>query len=151
MKNYFRKVKRSCENCSSRQHPIQQWREVLAAIRCSSRTGPAPARPPSSCTRGSGPAACTWRRTPRLPSEDQGWGSTVDWSIVTCVERCSDPPRLSLGSIGKQHQRMKATKATLVPTSRMKSSIDWKYQNQNPSQGGSSEGWPVPPPAEGCL
>merc|ERR1719228_1923282 len=42
---------------------------------------------------------------------------------AACVERCSDPPKESLGSMGKQHHRMKAMKATLVPTNRMKSSI----------------------------
>jgi len=40
------------------------------------------------------------------------------------VVRCSEPPRESLGSMGKQHHKMKAMKATLVPTRRMKSSID---------------------------
>ena len=61
-----------------------------------------------------------------------GWGWGWGWRPLcpTCVERCSDPPRLSFGSIGKQHHRMKATKATLVPTSRMKSSIDWKHSIQ---------------------
>ena len=33
---------------------------------------------------------------------------------ITCVDKCSDPPKLSFGSIGKQHQSMKAMKATLV-------------------------------------
>ena len=47
-------------------------------------------------------------------------------SLSTCVDKCSDPPKLSFGSMGKQHQSMNATKATLVPTRRMKSSIDWK-------------------------
>ena len=47
--------------------------------------------------------------------------SVVGWS--TCVVRCSEPPRESFGSMGKQHHRMKAMKATLVPTNRMKSSI----------------------------
>ena len=44
--------------------------------------------------------------------------------VSTCVDKCSEPPRLSFGSMGKQHQSMNATKATLVPTRRMKSSID---------------------------
>ena len=48
-------------------------------------------------------------------------GTVFTWDV-----RCSDPPSESLGSIGKQHQRMKAMKATLVPTSKMKSSIDCK-------------------------
>ena len=49
------------------------------------------------------------------------------WPVIsTCVDKCSDPPKLSFGSMGKQHQSMNATKATLVPTRRMKSSIDWK-------------------------
>ena len=43
--------------------------------------------------------------------------------MITWVVRCSDPPKESLGSIGKQHQRMKAMKATLVPTNSMKSSM----------------------------
>ena len=47
----------------------------------------------------------------------------VTFNIVTCVVRCSDPPKESFGSMGKQHQRMKAMKATLVPTNRMKSSM----------------------------
>ena len=46
--------------------------------------------------------------------------------ILTCVDKCSEPPKLSFGSIGKQHQRMNAMKATLVPTRSIKSSIDWK-------------------------
>ena len=57
------------------------------------------------------------------------WGSSTTWQAVlellTCVERCSEPSE-SLGSMGKQHHRTKATKATLVPINRMKSSIDWK-------------------------
>ena len=43
--------------------------------------------------------------------------------MITWVVRCSDPPKESFGSIGKQHQRMKAMKATLVPTNSMKSSM----------------------------
>ena len=50
------------------------------------------------------------------------------------MDKCSDPPKLSFGSIGKQHQSMNAIKATLVPTRRMKSSIDlekkWDLDNQ---------------------
>ena len=57
------------------------------------------------------------------------WGSSTTGQavlyVLTVVERCSEPSE-SLGSMGKQHHRTKATKATLVPINRMKSSIDWK-------------------------
>ena len=50
---------------------------------------------------------------------------TPFYQSYTWVERCSEP-RESFGSMGKQHHSTKAMKATLVPISRMKSSMDWE-------------------------